>query len=160
MWESFWQISSVFLVSGIKLVWGAVPMGLGFGFSILKTIFVTCAGGFFGVLVFVLLSDFLIQRVKKRREKKKLDTENKKPVKIFNRKNKMIVKIKKRFGLIGIAFLTPILFSIPLGCFLAMRYFKQKQKVISYMFASVIFWSFSSSLFFDPLINFIKSLFS
>jgi len=153
------EIISVALVSSIKLVWGGVPMALSFGFSILETIFVTSSGGIIGVLAFVALSDFLVKRFKKRAKKRKLEKTSQNSVKIFTRKNKLIVRIKTRFGLIGIAFLTPILFSIPLGSFLAIRYFKSKQKVISYMFASVLFWSFSTSLLLNPLINAIRTYF-
>jgi hypothetical protein len=59
----------------------------------------------------------------------------------------MIVKVKHRFGLVGIALLTPFLISIPLGCYLAVRYFKNKQRIIAYMFASILFWSIAVSSF-------------
>ena len=70
-----------------------------------------------------------------------------KPKKIFTRKNKIIVTVKKRFGLLGIALLTPSLFSIPIGCFLAVRYFKDKQRIVIYMFGSILFWSVFLSSF-------------
>ncbi len=55
--------------------------------------------------------------------------------------------MKQRFGLIGISLLTPLLLSIPLGSFLAVRYFKNKQRILIYMFASILFWSVSISSF-------------
>ncbi|MBL4585585.1 MAG: hypothetical protein JKX84_00800 [Flavobacteriales bacterium] len=55
--------------------------------------------------------------------------------------NKLIVKIKRDYGLIGLAAVTPILLSIPLGTFLAARYFDNKRKVLTYLCASVVVWS-------------------
>lgn len=142
--DSLWEIVLVFLLSTVKFVFGAVPMALGFGFSFFEAVTVTCAGGFTGVTVFVLMSERLVARIKERKAAKRLAGEVATGKK-FTRKNKIIVKTKSRFGLLGIAFLTPLLFSIPIGSFLAVRYFKNKQKILIYLFVSIIFWSVSIS---------------
>jgi uncharacterized membrane protein len=138
----FWEIVSVFLLSSVKFVFGGVPLALGLGFSFFKAVTVTSLGGFIGIVFFVFLSEKLIENVKKIKEKKQIASK-----KIFTKKNKMIVKVKHRFGLVGIALLTPFLISIPLGCYLAVRYFKNKQRIIAYMFASILFWSIAVSSF-------------
>jgi uncharacterized membrane protein len=124
-------------------VFGAVPMALGFGFSFFEAVTVTSLGGFTGVTIFVLLSEKIVARLVKRREQRM--REGKPHGKRFTRKNKMIVRVKIRFGLLGIAFLTPLLLSIPIGCFLAVRYFKHKQTILIYMYVSIIFWSVAIS---------------
>ena len=141
--ESWWEILSVFLLSTVKFVFGAVPMALGFGFSFFEAVTVTCLGGFTGVTTFVLLSERIVARLKKRREQRLKDGIP--HGKRFTHKNKLIVRVKVRFGLIGIAFLTPLLLSIPIGCFLAVRYFNHKQKILIYMYVSIIFWSVAIS---------------
>jgi ABC-type tungstate transport system substrate-binding protein len=98
-------------------------------------------------LTFVFLSDTLVKNYKKRKEEKKEKQQTEVPSKKFTRKNKLIVTIKKRFGIIGISLATPLLLSIPLGCFLAVRYFKNKQEIIAYMFGSILFWSVSIASF-------------
>lgn len=130
-------------MSTVKFVFGAVPAALGFGFSFFEAVTVTCLGGFTGVTLFVFMSERIVAAIRSRREErlKKGEPHGKR----FTRRNKIIVKVKRRFGLIGIAFLTPLLFSIPLGCFIAVRYFKNKQKILVYMFLSIIFWSVSIS---------------
>lgn len=145
--QLLWEIVSVFLLSSVKFVFGGVPLALGLGFSFFKAVTVTTLGGFTGILFFVFLSEKLIENVKKLKEKKQTDSASQPPKKIFTRKNKIIVNVKRRFGLIGIALLTPFLLSIPLGCYLAVRYFKEKQKVVTYMFASILFWSIAVSSF-------------
>lgn len=145
--HTWWEIVSVFLLSSVKFVFGGVPLALGLGFSFFKAVTVTTLGGFTGILFFVFLSEKLIANVKKLKEKKQALRHDQQHPKIFTRKNKLIIKVKRRFGLVGIALLTPFLLSIPLGCYLAVRYFKNKQKVITYMFASILFWSIAVSSF-------------
>jgi len=53
----------------------------------------------------------------------------------------MIIHIKREYGLIGLAAVTPVLLSIPLGTFLAARFFSDKKLVIFYLSASVVVWS-------------------
>jgi hypothetical protein len=48
--------------------------------------------------------------------------------------------VKNKLGLFGIALLSPVLLSIPLGAFLGEKFFKNKSKVILYLNASILFW--------------------
>ncbi|HRG52708.1 MAG TPA: hypothetical protein PLL00_07725 [Bacteroidia bacterium] len=144
---SWWEIVSVFLLSTVKFVLGGVPLALTLGFSFFEAVVVTSLGGFTGVLIFVGLSDLILKKVKHLKHHKQHDVKAKKDKKKFTRKNRLIITVKQRFGLLGIAGLTPFLFSIPIGCFIATRYFKDKQKIIIYMFASVLLWSISISSF-------------
>lgn len=155
--QEIWEIISVFLLSTVKFVLGSVPMALGFGFSFFETVVVTSLGGFTGVLFFVFSSNSLINNYKKKMKEKR-EREHKQ-IKKFTRKNKLIVNIKRKFGLAGIALAAPILLSIPLGCFLAVRYFKNLQKIIAYMFASIVFWSVTSYFLYKPVINAIRTYF-
>ena len=61
---------------------------------------------------------------------------------------KEIVAIKTvhKYGLLGIAFLTPIFFSIPIGTFIALRFFPNKKKTLPVLAASVFGWSFVLSI--------------
>lgn len=145
------------MLSTVKFVLGSIPMALGFGFSFFETVVVTSSGGFTGVLIFVFSSNYLIKSYKKRIKEKR--EKEQKPVRKFTKKNKMIIAIKRKFGLTGIALAAPILLSIPLGCFLAVRYFKNLQKIIAYMFASVLFWSVTSYFLYKPVINAIRTYF-
>jgi prolipoprotein diacylglyceryltransferase len=48
---------------------------------------------------------------------------------------------KKKYGLWGIAILTPVLLSIPLGTFLANKYYRNKKTVLFSLTLSVVCWS-------------------
>ncbi len=154
--NDIWEIISVFLLSTVKFVLGSVPLALGLGFPFLKSFLVTSAGGILGVFIFVNSSQFILNRLEKRKREKNVIRPFKRK---FTRTNKIIVHAKRRFGLVGIAFLTPLLLSIPIGSFVALRYFKNKQRVLIYLFGSVLFWSICSYFLYKPLFNAIEYYF-
>ena len=61
--------------------------------------------------------------------------------KIFTKSNRKIVKIWARFGLAGIALITPVILSIPIGTLIANSLVSDRRKIILYMFFSILFWS-------------------
>jgi len=98
----------------------------------------SCTGSVFGTIVFTYLSAGLLNWWDKIKNKWSL---SKSPKKNFTKQNRRIISIKLRFGLLGIAVLTPIFLSIPIGAFLAERFYKDKKKVIIYLSISAIVWS-------------------
>ncbi len=137
--NDFWKIFTVFISCG--LFFGKVGMPSAvvlFKFNFLKVFLVSVSGGIGGNIFFTYLSAGIIKWWKK--FKAKYFREHKHP-KVFTKRNRFIIKIKKRFGLYGIAFLSPILLSQPLGAFLAERFYKNKKKVIFAMSVAVVFWS-------------------
>ena len=145
--DEIWQIILIWLLSTVKFVFGAVPLALALGFSFWKTIIVTCSGGFVGSTIFIYLGEFLSKRIIKRREKRILlgQVHPKK----FTRTNRFIVRLKKGFGLPGIALMTPFVLSIPLGCFVAARYYPHKPRIVLllWMYAAIVFWSVGISCY-------------
>jgi uncharacterized membrane protein len=146
-------------MSTVKFVFGAVPTAVGMGFSLFETVTVTSLGGFTGVICFVFLSETIVRNYKKRIHLKHLKDPNFKPPKIFTKRKRRIVTVKKRFGILGIAFLTPLLFSIPIGCFIAVRYFKNKQQILLYMFGSIFFWSVTTYYLSKFVFNAVRTYF-
>lgn len=61
--------------------------------------------------------------------------------KVFTPRNRKIVKIWRDYGLVGIAFLTPVLISIPIGTIVANNMVHNRKKIFLYMFCSIVFWS-------------------
>jgi hypothetical protein len=132
------------------LVKGGVASALALGFPFLKAVTITTLGGMVGAAFFIFFWDKVITTLKKR----KLNNEhiaNKPPKKIFTFQNKLLIRVKKRFGLFGIAAITP-LFSYPFACYFSVRYFqREKQKIFIYTIVSTLVWScicFSYKLFF------------
>jgi hypothetical protein len=138
------QIASTIGLSAIKHTLGGLPMAAGFGFSYLEVVLFTSIGGILGVTVFLFLSEWLQNFIARK-------FPSKKPKKIFNRRNRMIVKVKKNFGLPGIAFITPALLSIPIGTIVASTIYNNHKKVFLYQTASVLVWSFGGAALVQPI---------
>lgn len=98
------------------------------------------ASGTLGNIAFIYAGDFINHQIdrfiRKLRGKRPA-----KPKKIFSKKIRRFVRIKNRFGLPGLALLTPVLISIPIGNFLATRFFHNKKVVLLYMEAAVLVWT-------------------
>ncbi len=109
-----------------------------FEFDFVKVILVSCSGGIIGTIVFTYLSAGLLKWWKTFKNKRFPSTQTS----TFKKSNRRIVRLKNRFGLTGIAVLTPFLLSIPVGAFIAERFYKDKKKVITAISISVVAWSF------------------
>lgn len=131
------QLVGVFLISSTKFLF-APSTTVGFGYSYWETILITITGGWFGVLVFYFFGRVVVDLFMRNYFKKK-DAQKPK----FTRTNKMIIKVKSKFGIVGLAFISPVTISIPVGSILAARYFGDNKLSIYYLMASIVFWSFT-----------------
>ncbi len=128
------EIALLLVFSAIKFLFAAGYLLTDKGFPYFQTVLILLAGGTIGVLVFYYFSAFVnrfINRMIKRT----------KPRKTFTKQNRFIVSIKSKYGLYGIAFLTPIFFSIPIGSFIAARFFSNKKSTVPMLLLAVFFWS-------------------
>jgi hypothetical protein len=66
---------------------------------------------------------------------------NTKPRKIFTPRTRNIVRLWNKYGLIGLAILTPIAISIPVGTFFITKLERNKKKILLYLFISIVCWS-------------------
>ncbi|MBE9518277.1 MAG: hypothetical protein IMY68_06890 [Bacteroidetes bacterium] len=112
-------------------------------FSFLETILWTNVGGILGVYFFAFLSEKLLAWWKRmfRRSNRKILEDEQQVKKIFTRRNRRIVRIKQKYGLIGIALITPFLLSIPVGVFLVVRYYRSSKLKFLYLIAANLIWS-------------------
>ena len=143
-----WEILGVFALSAIKFGIGGVPAAVFAKFSFLKTVVVTTSGGITGAMFFTYLSKWVLNiycRIKEKRIKHQSIVQKKK----FTRANKFIVSTKRKFGLVGISIVTPPILSFPLGVFVAVRYYHNKQKIIIYMAISTFIWSILLYFFYN-----------
>ncbi|MGB1294565.1 MAG: hypothetical protein ACPG6V_03725 [Flavobacteriales bacterium] len=99
-------------------------------------------GGLLGYFVFFYFSEYLINTFSNVSL-----TKRKKEKKIFTKRNRMIINIVRKRGLVILALITPILLSIPVGAFIAARYFTNKTKVNLVMVGSILTWSFIYTTF-------------
>lgn len=138
---------SIFLLSTVKFAFSFPLAVYQYKFNYIETLTTTILGGLAGVLLFAFLTDYIvliwnyIASITKISKIPTIVRNNNKPKKVITRRNKMIVRIKNKYGLIGLAIITPVLLSIPVGTFISIRYYPDFKKTILILFLSILFWS-------------------
>lgn len=155
--NEIWKFISAVLANTISLSKIGTPMVIAiYGSNYFMALLSSCIGAILGTVVFTYVSAGILNWWGKLKERW---FPSKKPKKNFSRSNRRIINIKRRFGLVGIAVITPVLLSIPIGAFLAERFFKDKKKVILYLSVSGVIWCFVFYFAFLFFYDTFKSLF-
>jgi hypothetical protein len=155
------KLLQVLIVSGIKFLF-APFISIGYGFNYIQTALTTAVGGILGIIFFYYVSRWIIAQYYKYSpaiysyfSNEKIELSQQGLVqeiiarKKFTRKNKLIINIRNKYGFFGIIIFTPVLLSIPLGAFLAQKYYSRRSHTLIYLSISVVLWSFFiSSVFF------------
>ncbi|MBL0310883.1 MAG: hypothetical protein IPP77_14800 [Bacteroidetes bacterium] len=122
---------AIFFGSIVKFSMGtfaAIAANLGISGSLANVM-----GGIIGIVLFTylggFLQDYVVQKYPERFGKK------------FTATNRFLVRVKRRFGLNGIAVLTPIALSIPVGVMFALTFTHDKKKILVSMIVSLLFWA-------------------
>jgi len=140
----FLKIFSVFLLATVKYFYTplfAFLTGLHFWESWIAMV----AGGLSSFLFFYYISHFIVISTKyvkpltrrvtpkpwfnKYDERKKRKALNAKPKKKFNKRNRLIIKLR-RVGVWAIILTTPVAISIPFGAFLLRKYYRQRKGAV------------------------------
>lgn len=142
MWEEILKAIPVYFASMLKFILGPVG-GYTAGLNLLTTILSTVFGMMTIVFVFTYSGNWFREKVLSRFVKKK--TKGK-----FSSSSKRFVTIWKKYGLPGVALLTPLFLTPIGGTLLAISSGSPKDKIIFYMFLSAAFWAviFSMAIYF------------
>lgn len=134
-----WKMLSIVGLTMFKFIAGPT-LGYAGGFSLITTILITITGMMCSVVLFTYLGDLikrkLLDRIFQKRKK-------------FTRRNRRFITVWKKFGLPGVAILTPIIFTPIGGTILMAAFGTPKNKILVSMLMSAVFWSvvFSSLIF-------------
>jgi len=151
MWEEILKAIPVYFSCMLKFIFGPIG-GYAAGLNLVTTILVTVAGMMTVVLLFTYAGNWIRERV----FNKFLGKQNK-----FSVSNRKFVGIWKKYGLVGVAALTPLLLTPIGGTLLAVSSGSPKEKIIFFMFVSASVWSvlFSVAIYFfgnEVLPDFVK----
>jgi hypothetical protein len=125
------KYASVFLLSMVKFFGGPLA-GAAAGLSFLPTWVLTVAGMMTSVFVFSSVGRAFTAHLQRRRRLRH------KPV--FTPRTRQIVRIFSRFGIGGIAFLTPVLFTPIGGTVIATMLGVRRQHIMLHMLWSAALW--------------------
>ena len=151
MWEEILKAIPVYFSSMLKFIFGPIG-GYAAGLNLITTILVTVAGMMTVVLSFTYAGNWLREKVIHRFFGKR---------KKFSESNRKFVRIWKKYGLFGVAALTPIFLTPIGGSILAVSSGSPKEKIVLFMFISASVWSviFSVAIYFfgnEVLPDFVK----
>jgi len=107
-WTGFW---SVFFVATFKF--SVAPFGgLPFGLSYLESFLAAFVGGSVSSCLFYFSANYFLKKTKK-----------KEGAKTHTKTNKLIVKLKRNTGKIGVCFWAPFFLSIPVGSIITAKFY-------------------------------------
>ena len=129
---------TIFLLTMLKFIAGPT-LGYAAGFSFVVTVGITVGGMMSSVFLFTYLGTLLREKVLSRLFKRR---------RTFTKRNRRFVQIWKKYGLSGVAFLTPLIFTPIGGTVLLTAFGSPRPKIILMMLISATLWS----LFFTALI--------
>ena len=95
---------------------------------LLTYIFVT-AGGIVGATFFYYFASYFMKRAAKKNALK--------PKKKFTRTNKIIVRMKDKIGVFGLAILTATIISIPIGSIITAKFYRHEKKTIFILYGTI-----------------------
>ncbi len=121
------------------------------------SIFETITFSTIGMMITIVIITFLGEKIISSRQEKLKDKP--KTIKI-SWKKRLVSRIKSRWGLLGIAFFTPVLFSPPGGALLAVSIGAPRLKIFISMFISAIFWGLVLSPIADKLVVYFEMIFN
>lgn len=131
--ELLLKILTVLFWSAIKYIVG-ISFAIGFGFNQIEILLYTVLGGMMGVVVYLYLWEFILHTYYKYFPKKI------KPIKFTKWKRRLVVFIRK-YEVWGVALLTPIILTPPVGTILASAIETNKWRIKLIMFFSFCFWT-------------------
>lgn len=133
MTELILKIATVLFWSAVKYIVGVVT-AIAFGFNQIEILLLTVGGGMLGVVVYLYLWDLILKVYHHFRPVKH------KPVKFSKFKRRLVIFIRK-YEVWGIALLTPIILTPPVGTILAASIEHNKWRIKLIMFASFSAWT-------------------
>ncbi|MCS7017903.1 MAG: hypothetical protein RMJ87_02235 [Cytophagales bacterium] len=140
MWEEWLKYLTVFGLSMFKFIFGpltALPLGISYVAAALLT-----AGGMMTSVIIVsslgkpVRQQLLMRFAPNRR--------------LFTKRNRQVVRVWRKYGMWGVAMLTPLLFTPIGGALIAISFGERYGRILFTMFVAALFWAFvlSGVLFF------------
>lgn len=132
----------VYFGSMVKFIIGPT-LGPTLGLGIVETVILTVLGMMTSVAIFAPFGKLIRRKLLFRYSSGKK----------FTRRNRKFVKISRSFGLFGVTFLTPVVFSPILGTILSTFLGGKTSKILAFMFISSVFWSITLTYFCKYIID-------
>lgn len=141
MWQEILRAIPVYFSCMLKFIFGPLG-GYAAGLNLITTILTTVAGMMTVVVLFTFFGEWLRASVLSRFRFKRKKTSH--------ARARKLQRLWARYGIVGVALLTPLILTPIGGTLLAVSAGSPKEKIIFYMFVSASIWSvvFSMIIYF------------
>lgn len=134
-------IVAVLSTSIVKFVLAAA-VSYGFNHTYWETVLLLAIGGTAGITAFyqagIAVLKWLHARAVKNRERRiRMGLA---PKRVFTRGNRFIVRMKRDYGLLGLAIMPPIV-SVPITALIAAKYFRHDRRTLPLLIGAIAGWS-------------------
>lgn len=147
------KIIHVILLASVKYFL-TLPYAMIIGLDYLPAIITVLLGGIGGFLLFYYLSKPVIRLLDnkwpcfckivpvfvKRRYQHFCERRKMVRNRIFTRKNRLLARFRATYGFWGIIVSTPVFLTVPIGAFLASKYYSHRKNLVLYMILSFVGW--------------------
>lgn len=116
-----------------------------YNFSFLETFIYTSISGVISVFIFAYLSNSILNFLGHLKKAMPFLKPKKKRL-VFTRRNRLIVKIKYKYGFWGLIIISPAFPSIPIGTFITIKIYRSLHKTLFFMSVSAIVWALINSI--------------
>ncbi|WP_026998298.1 hypothetical protein [Eisenibacter elegans] len=131
MFEQLAKYSSVVLLGTIKFLFGVIT-GYALRLSWLETVLCVVLGMMIAVIFVSFASEFVKFLIRKLRRRKPP---------LFNKRTRRLVRVWRSYGLLGIAFLSPLFLTPIGGTLVAVSFNERWHRIMWYMFLSAVVWA-------------------
>lgn len=132
MLEEILKYLTVYLISALKFILGPI-LGMSYELGVIPIIILNVSGMMTSVILITFFGKWIREQSQRLFSRKKRN--------IFSKKSRKSVQVWKKYGVQGIAFLTPIIFMPIGGALLANAFGSKKKDIFLYMSLSFLFWS-------------------
>lgn len=129
--ELILKIVSIISLTMLKFLFGPA-LGYAAKLPMWATMIITVVGMMSAVIIFTFVGDFIRDKIVNRFFKKG---------RTFSKSRRMMVTVWQKYGVIGVAFLTPVLFTPIPGTLVLVSFRTPNAKIFLYMLLSALFWS-------------------
>ena len=139
---------SLATLATIKFMFSAIP-GPALGLNYVETVISIFVGAVISAAFFFFSAEYFMQRVQNKRIKLMQEAhkngETIAQKRVFSRMNKGVVRLKLRFGKIGICFLAPFLLSVPVGSIIVAKFYGKYSFTFLYVILGMLINSLLTS---------------
>lgn len=132
----------------IKFMFSAIP-GPALGLNYAETVISIFIGAVISAAFFFFSAEYFMQRAQNKRIKLLQEALNKGETiaqkQVFSRMNKGVVRLKLRFGKIGICFWAPFLLSVPIGSIIVAKFYGKYSFTFLYVIIGMLINSLITS---------------